>query len=913
MELNKFSQNAREAIDVAQATVRRGQGTQLGTEHLLLGLLAQREGGVVQQVFGELGLDLGLARTKTNDAIRRNELSRPNIGVEQIYLTPRAKRALELAVEEAEKLGDAYVGNQHLLLGLVREDEGSASMILREVGLTEDKARSALGKLRGSVPYPGADPEGVLARHSRDITQLARDGKLDPVVRRDEEIKRVIQILARRTKNNPVLIGEPGVGKTAIAEGLAERIATGNVAEVVRDRHIVALDMGSLVAGTKFRGEFEERLKGVIDEAKGSEGKIILFIDELHNIAGAGAADGAMDAGDILKPALARGEMQVIGATTIDEYRKLIEPDAALERRFQPIMVDEPTEEKTIEILRGLRDKYEVHHRVEITDEALEAAVGLAHRYIADRFLPDKAIDLLDEAASQVRIETTMLPDELRKLEMRLQELMREGAAAVQERDYEQAARLRDEADEAQARYQEAKDRWVQESGVKDATVGREEIAQVVSSWTGIPVTKMLKDEVERLLSIQDSLHKRVIGQDVAVTAVSEAVWRSRAGIKDPNRPIGTFIFLGPTGVGKTELARALAEYLFDDEDAMVRLDMSEYMERHAASRLVGAPPGYVGYDEGGQLTEALRRRPYSVVLLDEIEKAHPDVFNMLLQILEDGRLTDNKGRTVSFENAVIIMTSNVGAQFIPGSREMRDRYEEVHAILMRELGKVFRPEFLNRVDEVIVFHALGDEELRQIADLLLNRVRRLAAAQGITLEISEAVKRRIAHEGSDSNFGARPLRRAIQKLVETPISREIISGEFGAGNIVRVDVDPNGELAFTLVGSLTDLPVQEEYTNEEGNTVRIVREETGRLIHLTIGSDGSILDLSRSPQTEEVGEEEVLEEHPEPHSGTGEEEPDATEAAKHRAENLGVDLSEVEGSGAEGRITVEDVMKATR
>src|ERR671932_1349965 len=852
MELNKFSQNAREAIDVAQATVRRGQGTQLGTDHLLLGLLAQREGGVVQQVFGELGLDLGLARTKTNDAIRRNELSRPNIGVEQIYLTPRAKRALELAVEEAEKLGDAYVGNQHLLLGLVREDEGSASMILREVGLTEDKARSALGKLRGSVPYPGADPEGVLARHSRDITQLARDGKLDPVVRRDEEIKRVIQVLARRTKNNPVLIGEPGVGKTAIVEGLAERIATGNVAEVVRDRHIVALDMGSLVAGTKFRGEFEERLKGVIDEAKGSEGKIILFIDELHNIAGAGAADGAMDAGDILKPALARGEMQVIGATTIDEYRKLIEPDAALERRFQPIMVDEPTEEKTIEILRGLRDKYEVHHRVEITDEALEAAVGLAHRYIADRFLPDKAIDLLDEAASQVRIETTMLPDELRKLEMRLQELMREGAAAVQERDYEQAARLRDEADEVQSRYQEAKDRWVQESGVKDAPVGREEIAQVVRCRTGIPVTKMLKDEVERLLSIQDSLHKRVIGQDVAVTAVSEAVWRSRAGIKDPNRPIGTFIFLGPTGVGKTELARALAEYLFDDEDAMVRLDMSEYMERHAASRLVGAPPGYVGYDEGGQLTEALRRRPYSVVLLDEIEKAH--------------------------------------------------------AILMRELGKVFRPEFLNRVDEVIVFHALGDEELRQIADLLLNRVRRLAAAQGITLEISEAVKRRIAHEGSDSNFGARPLRRAIQKLVETPISREIISGKFGAGNIVRVDVDPNDELAFTLVGSLTDLPVQEEYTNEEGNTVRIVREETGRLIHLTIGSDGSILDLSRSPQTEEVGEEEVLEEHPEPHSGTGEEEPDATEAAKHRAENLGVDLSEVEGSGAEGRITVEDV-----
>jgi ATP-dependent Clp protease ATP-binding subunit ClpC len=798
MELNRFSQNAREAIDVAQAAVRRGQGNQLGTEHLLLGLLAQRE-GVVHRVFGQLGLDLGLARTKTNDAVQRNELSRGRTAVEKINLTPRAKRALELAVEESEKLGDAYVGDQHLLLGLIKEDEGSASMILREAGLTEDKVRSALGKLRGSGASPGADPESMLARHGRDITQLARDGKLDPVVGRDEEIKRVIQILARRTKNNPVLIGEPGVGKTAIVEGLAERMVKGNVPEVLCDQRLIALDMGSLVAGTKLRGEFEERLKGVIDEVEGSEGKVVLFIDELHNIAGAGSAEGAMDAGDILKPALARGEMQVVGATTIDEYRKLIEPDAALERRFQPIVVDEPTEEETVEILRGLRDKYEAHHRVEIKDEALEAAAGLAHRYIADRFLPDKAIDLLDEAASQVRIETTMMPDELRRLEMRLQELAREGAAAVQERDYEHAAQLRDEADEVQTRYLEAKDRWVRESGVKDATVGREEIAQVVSVWTGIPVTKMLKDEAERLLSIEGSLHERVIGQDAAVTAVSDAVWRARAGIKDPNRPIGSFIFLGPTGVGKTELARALAEYLFDDEDAIIRLDMSEYMERHAASRLVGSPPGYVGYEEGGQLTEALRRRPYSVVLLDEIEKAHHDVFNMLLQILEDGRLTDNKGRTVSFQNAVIIMTSNVGAELIPGSQEMRDRYEEVHALLMRELSKVFRPEFLNRVDEVIVFHALGDDELVLIADLLLDRVHRLAAAQGITLEISEAVKRRVAHEGSDSNFGARPLRRAIQKLIETPISREIISGKFGPGDTVRVDLDPNGELTFAL------------------------------------------------------------------------------------------------------------------
>ncbi len=794
MDVNKFSERAREALETAQGVVRRSGGSQVGTEHLLLGVVSL-PGGVIDQLFGLMSVDKGAVMTRAAQVVEGTG-GRGGAG-DQLMLTPRAKAALDIAVQRAQQMGDPFVGTEHLLLGVLLEGEGRGSAILREGGVTEEALVRALGQVRSSgVDYEEqAAGESMLKLYTRDLTALARDDRLDPVIGRDEEIKRVVQVLSRRTKNNPVLIGEPGVGKTAIAEGLAQKIIAADVPEGLRGKRVLALDLGGMVAGAKYRGEFEERLKGVLDEIQRSR-DVVLFIDELHTVVGAGAAEGAVDASNMMKPLLARGELQAVGATTLDEYRKHIEKDAALERRFQPILVGEPSVEDTIAILVGLRDKYEAHHKVQISDEALAAAATLSARYISGRFLPDKAIDLLDEAASKLRIEATMLPADLREMEIRLNDLAREGAAAVQAQDYERAAQLRDQADKIQRTFIQAKDAWLGDKGIADAIVDADDIAAIVSKWTGIPVQRMQQAEAEKLLDMEDKLHGRVVGQDRAVVAVAEAVRRARAGLKDPKRPIGSFIFLGPTGVGKTELARALAEFLFDDEDAMVRLDMSEYMERHSVSRLVGAPPGYVGYEEGGQLTEAVRRRPYSVVLLDEIEKAHPDVFNMLLQILDEGRLTDNKGRTVDFKNTVIIMTSNVGAGLIPAGDEMVRRYDEVEVQLLDALKQVFRPEFLNRVDEIIVFHALTREQLREIVELLVANVRREVAGQGMSLEVSGEAEDLIAAVGYDAQFGARPLKRAIQRLLENPLARELLKGTFTEGDTIAVTA-VDGALAF--------------------------------------------------------------------------------------------------------------------
>jgi len=802
----RFTERAQKVLFLARDEARRLGHPAVGTEHLLLGLL--REGdGVAARALQALGVNLNKVRREVEKIVVPGDLR----DGEEIGLTPRAKKVLELAQEEGRKQGVSYVGTEHILLGLIREGEGVAARVLMSQGLTLEKLRrEVLMQLGGIGPMPQGHPQvGPTRRASqtqtmdelgRDLTQLAREGKLDPVIGRDQEIQRVIQILSRRTKNNPCLIGEPGVGKTAVVEGLAQRIVENKVPEILADKRVVALDMSAVVAGTKYRGEFEERLKKVIDEIRNA-GNVILFIDEVHTLVGAGAAEGAIDAANILKPALARGEIQCIGATTLDEYRKNIEKDAALERRFQPVMVGEPTIEESIEILKGLRDRYEAHHRVKITDSALKAAVKLSSRYITDRYLPDKAIDLMDEAASRVRLKAYTAPPDVKELEEKIETLKKEKEAAVVNQEFEKAAALRDEEQKLQEELNRIKENWVQRKELDQSIVTEEDIADIVSSWTGIPVNKLQEEESERLLHLEETLHQRVIGQDDAVKAVSRAVRRARAGLKDPKRPIGSFIFLGPTGVGKTELARALAEALFGDEDAMIRFDMSEYMEKHTVSRLLGAPPGYVGYEEAGQLTEMVRRKPYSVVLFDEIEKAHPDIFHVLLQVMEDGRLTDAKGRTVDFRNTVIIMTSNVGANLIrseqrlgfkAGERKDALDYEAMKERVTEELRRTFRPEFLNRVDEIIVFHPLEEEHMKQIVELMLKNISKRIAEFGLHLEFTQEAKEFLVKEGYDPVFGARPLRRVIQRMVEDELSEEMLAGKFKSGDHILVDVGEN-------------------------------------------------------------------------------------------------------------------------
>ena len=793
----KFTERARELVQAAQNILVRYKHTQLDTEHLLLAMLEQND-GIAVQVLQQLGVDLRALTKTVEDALARAPKVQYADTTAQVYITPRIKLVFELAREEAQRLQDEYVGVEHLLLGLIKEADGGAARLLKAQRVDEEKVYRSLQNVRGNARVTDENPEEkyrMLERFSRDLTQLAREDKIDPVIGREEEIKRTIQILSRRTKNNPVLIGDPGVGKTAVAEGLALKIAKGDVPENLKGRRLLALDMGALVAGSKFRGEFEERLKGVMDEVRKAQGQVVLFLDELHTVVGAGAAEGAMDASNMLKPALARGELQCIGATTLDEYRKNIEKDPALERRFQPIVVGEPSVADTILILQGLRDKYEAHHKVKIADSGIVAAAELSHRYITERFLPDKAIDLIDEAASKIRIEASSMPEDIKEMEAKLAKLMQEGRAAADSRDYEKAARLRDEEVALRREFTACRDSWFQSQGV-DSVVDEHDIAELVSKATGIPATRMFEEEAEKLLAMEHTLHERVVGQQVAIEAVSEAIRRARAGLKDPNRPIGSFLFLGPTGVGKTELARALADFLFDDPDAMVRIDMSEYMEKHSVARLIGAPPGYVGYDEGGQLTEAVRRRPYRVVLLDEIEKAHPDVFNILLQLLDAGRLTDSAGRTVDFKNTVVIMTSNIGSQHIEAmpldasQHEQENLYDKMKARVMGDLKLHFRPELLNRIDEIIVFHALNQAQITQIVDLLLAGTRKLLADRKMHLEVSQAAKELIAETGFDPLYGARPLKRTIQRMVENPISSGILRREFREGDTIVMDSD---------------------------------------------------------------------------------------------------------------------------
>ncbi|OKH37534.1 ATP-dependent Clp protease ATP-binding subunit ClpC [[Phormidium ambiguum] IAM M-71] len=805
----RFTEKAIKVIMLAQEEARRLGHNFVGTEQILLGLIGEGT-GVAAKVLKSMGVNLKDARIEVEKIIGRGS----GFVAVEIPFTPRAKRVLELSLEEARQLGHNYIGTEHLLLGLIREGEGVAARVLENLGVDLSKVRTQVIRMLGenTEVTPGATQgrtkTPTLDEFGSNLTQMAGEGKLDPVVGRQREIERVIQILGRRTKNNPVLIGEPGVGKTAIAEGLAQRIANSDVPDILEDKRVVTLDIGLLVAGTKYRGEFEERLKKIMDEIR-SAGNVILVIDEVHTLIGAGAAEGAIDAANILKPALARGELQCIGATTLDEYRKHIERDAALERRFQPVMVGEPTVDETIEILYGLRERYEQHHKLKISDEAIVAAAKLSDRYISDRFLPDKAIDLIDEAGSRVRLINSQLPPAAKELDKELRQVLKEKDDAVRSQDFDRAGELRDREMEikSQIRSISQNKKTTETSDNKDVApvVTEEDIAQIVASWTGVPVNKLTESESEKLLHMEDTLHQRLIGQEEAVTAVSRAIRRARVGLKNPNRPIASFVFSGPTGVGKTELAKALASYFFGSEEAMIRLDMSEYMERHTVSKLIGSPPGYVGYNEGGQLTEAVRRRPYTVVLFDEIEKAHPDVFNMLLQILEDGRLTDAKGRTVDFKNTLLIMTSNIGSKVIEkgggslgfefSSDQNEAQYNRIRSLVNEELKQYFRPEFLNRLDEIIVFRQLSKDEVKEIADIMLKEVFGRLLEQDITLEVTEAFKDRLVQEGYNPSYGARPLRRAIMRLLEDSLAEEILSGRIQTGDTVIVDVDDQGQV----------------------------------------------------------------------------------------------------------------------
>jgi ATP-dependent Clp protease ATP-binding subunit ClpC len=819
----RFTDRARRVVVLAQEEARMLNHNYIGTEHILLGLIHEGE-GVAAKALESLNISLEAVRQQVEEIIGQGQAAPTG----HIPFTPRAKKVLELSLREALQLGHNYIGTEHILLGLIREGEGVAAQVLQKLGADLNRVRQTViqllsgytgGKGEQASSSPGEGQGGqssmVLDQFGRNLTQLARDSKLDPVIGREQEIERVMQVLSRRTKNNPVLIGDPGVGKTAVVEGLSQAIVRGEVPETLKGKQIYTLDLGALVAGSRYRGDFEERLKKVLKEIK-TRGDIVLFIDELHTLVGAGAAEGAIDAASILKPMLARGELQTIGATTRDEYRKHLEKDAALERRFQPIDVKEPSVPHTIEILKGLRDRYEAHHRVNFTDEALVAAANLADRYISDRQLPDKAIDLIDEAGSRMRIRRMTAPPDVREVDEKIAEVRLKKESAIDSQDFELAARLRDEERQLQEERQHREQQW--KAGEMDvlSEVDEEEIAEVLSIWTGIPVFKLTEEETEKLLRMEDELHRRIISQHEAISAVSRAMRRTRSGLKDPRRPSGSFIFLGPSGVGKTELSKALAEFLFGDEDALIQLDMSEYMEKHTVSRLIGSPPGYVGYEEGGQLTEAVRRKPFSVILFDEIEKAHPDVFNTLLQILEDGRLTDSQGRTVDFKNTIIIMTSNLGARDIAkgigvGFTAARDdavTYEKMREKVMEELKKSFRPEFINRIDEVIVFHSLTQADVKEIVDLMMKRVTEQLKSKDVDIELTDAAKTLLAEQGYDQALGARPLRRTIQRMVEDPLSEKLLYKEYRAGETILVDV-VEGEISFEHAGMVVppDVP----------------------------------------------------------------------------------------------------------